>query len=67
MGAGLEVERTVDDLAAALRNLLTDAIKRRRMGVAARHLAHQRFTWERVAAQLIDLYRRSIAPSQTTP
>jgi glycosyltransferase involved in cell wall biosynthesis len=54
--AGLEVEPSVEPLAAALRDLFTDAAKRMAMGLAARRLVQTRFTWDHVAAQLEAVY-----------
>jgi glycosyltransferase involved in cell wall biosynthesis len=56
--AGLEVEPSVEPLAAALHDLLTDADKRMAMGQAARRLVQTRFTWDRVAEQLEAVYMR---------
>jgi glycosyltransferase involved in cell wall biosynthesis len=62
--AGLEVEPTVEPLAAALRDLLTDARKRTAMGQAARRLVHTRFTWDHVAEQLEVAYKGAIKSSE---
>ncbi|MFN8563219.1 MAG: hypothetical protein U0703_16765 [Anaerolineae bacterium] len=48
-GAGLIVEPQVEPLAAALRDVLSDAEQRATMGTAARSLARERFTWSRSA------------------
>jgi len=54
--AGVEVEPSVEPLAIALRDLLTDASKRESMGQNARRLVRERFTWDAVAAQLEEVY-----------
>lgn len=55
-GAGVIVEPEAEPLAAALRDLLTDAPKRQVMSVAARQLVRERFTWGAGAAQLEQVY-----------
>jgi glycosyltransferase involved in cell wall biosynthesis len=56
VGAALIVPPEVEPLADALRVLLTDAERRQQMGEAARQLAIERFSWERVAAQWVATY-----------
>jgi glycosyltransferase involved in cell wall biosynthesis len=55
-GAGLIVERAVEPLGAALRDLLTAADRRASMGRLARGLVQARFTWPQVIAQLEQVY-----------
>jgi glycosyltransferase involved in cell wall biosynthesis len=55
-GAGLQVARTVDALAAALRDLLTDDARRASMGRLAHDLVAARYTWPQVVAQLDAVY-----------
>lgn len=55
-GAGLIVSPEVDTLAAALRALLTDPVRRAAMGDAGRALVRDRFTWDAVAAGLEAVY-----------
>jgi glycosyltransferase involved in cell wall biosynthesis len=55
-GAGVIVEPEAEPLAAALRDLLTDAPKRQVMSAAARELVRDRFTWGAAAAQLEQVY-----------
>ncbi len=62
--AGLEVEPSVEPLAAALRDLLMDSAKRKAMGQAARRLVQTRFTWDRVAEQLEGAYMRARRSSE---
>ena len=54
---GLHVPpRQPDRLASAIRELLGDPVRRRRMGrVAARH-ARRRYGWDRIAAETLDCY-----------
>ena len=61
VGAGLIVAPEVSALAEALRTLLDDPDGRKGMGVAARQLIHERFTWDGVAVQLEKGYMQHIA------
>ncbi len=60
-GAGLIVDPLVDPLAAALRDLLTNADRRAALGSAARALVRDHFTWDSAAAQLEAVYRLAIS------
>jgi len=53
----------VPELARALETLLDDATLRRRLGTRAAALCHERLTGARVAASLLDHYRRLAAGS----
>ena len=55
-GAGFVADATVDAVAAKLRQLLVDAELRERMGVAARQLVAERYTWDIVAGELLSVY-----------
>jgi glycosyltransferase involved in cell wall biosynthesis len=55
-GAGLVVPTEASALAAALRELLEDGAKGRRMGEAGRAYVERELTWPRVARQLLELY-----------
>ena len=55
-GAGFVADATVDAVAVKLRRLLVDADLRERMGVAARQLVAERYTWDIVATQLESVY-----------
>ncbi|MBZ0280034.1 MAG: glycosyltransferase, partial [Anaerolineae bacterium] len=57
-GAGLEIEPEVGALAEALRELLNNDNKRKQMGIMARQLVQERFTWDAVAEQLEAVYSR---------
>ncbi len=59
-GAGLEVERSIPALSAALHDLLADPTKRLSMGHAARALVRSRFTWSQVVRQLETVYQTVI-------
>lgn len=62
VGAGEVVERTLDDLAAGLRRVLTRPGSRAAYGQAGRRLIQERFTWPRIARRTIDLYRALVGP-----
>ena len=51
------------ELAARLGDLLTDPDLRERLGRAAAERARDRYSWPRVAAQTVDVYRRAMARS----
>jgi D-inositol-3-phosphate glycosyltransferase len=54
---GLHVEpRSVEQLAAALAELLPDAERRRALGAAGARRARTRYSWERVATQTLHAY-----------
>jgi len=55
-GAGFVADATVDAVAVKLRELLVDADLRARMGMAARQLVVERYTWEVVGKQLESVY-----------
>jgi glycosyltransferase involved in cell wall biosynthesis len=57
-GAGIEVQPSVEPLATALRELLTDAETRSKMGQSARQVVRERFTWDSVAERLEVAYTR---------
>lgn len=56
--AGFVADATVDAVAVKLRELLVDADLRARMGMAARQLVAERYTWDRVGKQLESVYRQ---------
>lgn len=54
---GLLVEDNAPvELAAAMRQMLTDGGERRRMGERARHRVASRYTWRQFAAQYLEVY-----------
>ena len=53
--AGIEVQADVASTAEALSRLATDAELRSKMGSNARKLAHERFSWDGVAQQVIEV------------
>lgn len=57
-GAGFVADATADAVAVKLRELLVDADLRGRMGMAARKLVAERYTWEVVGKQLESVYRQ---------
>ncbi|MBS0190662.1 MAG: glycosyltransferase [Phycisphaerales bacterium] len=56
-GAGFVVERDASKLAAALEKILGDAAGAKAMGQRGRRLVEERFTWEKVAAALVNSYQ----------
>ncbi len=54
--AGFVVEASVEAFAVKLRELLVDVDLRRRMGMAARRLVAESYTWEKVAGELLSVY-----------
>lgn len=56
--AGFVADATVDAVAVKLRELLVDADLRARMGMAARELVAERYTWDIVGKQLESVYRQ---------
>jgi phosphatidyl-myo-inositol alpha-mannosyltransferase len=48
----------VHALTEALVELLSDEDRRRRLGLAARRLAEERYSWEEIARRLVDVYAR---------
>ena len=62
-GTGVHVPpRRPDRVAAAARELLADPARRARLGAAGVRRAHERYTWDRVAAATLDVYRAVTAP-----
>ena len=59
-GAGTIVEPQVEPLARALQSILTDEQQLAQMGVRARQLILERFTWARVAEQLEEVYQKAL-------
>lgn len=57
-GAGVVTPNDPPTLAAALRALLADPARRAEMGRRGRAVVEARYTWERVAAQMEELYAR---------
>jgi len=57
-GAGLVTRNTPEELAAAIRTMLGDPSHRTEMGARGRQLVEERFTWDRVAAQMEEQYAR---------
>ena len=55
-GAGIVTSNLPEPLAAALHTLLRDSGARADMGRRGRALVEARFTWERVASQMEELY-----------
>ncbi len=60
-GAGLVSDGAPQPLAAAIASILNDRVTAEAMGRRGRALVESRFTWERVAAEMEEAYRCSIA------
>ncbi len=60
-GAGLVTPCDIHDITEALRRLLDSESLRRRMGENGRRLGQEKFTWSRVGADLLKLYRSILA------
>jgi glycosyltransferase involved in cell wall biosynthesis len=57
-GAGVIVERTAAANAPELVRLLSDPAARISMGAAGRMLVEERYTWEKIASSLVEVYSR---------
>ena len=57
-GAGVVTSNDPPTLAAALRALLADPVRRAEMGRRGRAAVEARYTWEHVAVQMEELYAR---------
>lgn len=60
-GAGIVVKNSPDSLKEGLLKLLQDPMLRFRMGEAGRRLVSEKFSWEIVARQLVQLYEGILA------
>jgi glycosyltransferase involved in cell wall biosynthesis len=47
---------SVDELAAAMRTIITDPERTAEMGRYAKHLSETRFSWQPIARRVIDIY-----------
>lgn len=63
--AGLSINPTAEDLTDALRQLLADPARSREMGEHGRKLVLEKFTWDGIVPQLINLYERAIEQKLT--
>jgi glycosyltransferase involved in cell wall biosynthesis len=63
--AGLVVEADVATLSDVLRQLLRDESSRRAMGQNGRQLIQDRFTWDRVALQMVEVYEDILRGTRT--
>ncbi len=63
-GAGIVVDCRVDPVADALTTLLLDEDRRRRAGQAAQALARSRYTWDRCAESVLELYASVAKPGR---
>ncbi len=59
-GAGLIIEPEVGELAAALEKLLREPQLRQEMGSNGRRLVNEKFTWAKIAGQMIWLYKEAL-------
>jgi glycosyltransferase involved in cell wall biosynthesis len=60
-GAGIVTAREVPALSEALRMLLTDADRRASMGRLAREMVLARYTWDKVATLMEQVYQAVVA------
>jgi glycosyltransferase involved in cell wall biosynthesis len=58
-GAGVEVEKDVARIAAAIERLIGDRDTLRRMGEAGRNLVARSYSWDSVTDRLVDVYSRA--------
>lgn len=58
----IDPDRFELNLAGAINALMADTATREVMGRAARRRAVERFSWDRIAAETVDLYRSLLAP-----
>jgi glycosyltransferase involved in cell wall biosynthesis len=65
--SGIVTAPTVEATADALALLMRDAALRRRMGENGRRLVLERFTWEKVAPDLIEVYEDILAGRRRSP
>ena len=60
-GAGLVVQCGADSIKEGLKKLMGDPVLRSEMGRQGQRLVRERFSWEKVASQLIELYEGILA------
>lgn len=60
--AGIVVERDIEQIAAALLMMVDNAVQRRQMGANAHRLVAEKYTWDAIAATLIEAVRIRINP-----
>lgn len=65
-GAGVVVDGEVDGLRNALQQLLRDEARRHSMGKNGRQLILDRFTWDRVARQMVEAYEDILRGTRTS-
>jgi glycosyltransferase involved in cell wall biosynthesis len=58
---GLLVENRVEEIAAAIRELLADPALAQRLGDAARRAVMERFTVDHMVRRTMEIYRRALA------
>src|SRR2546430_12534668 len=66
-GAGLVTSCESDEIAHALSTLLDNESLRRKMGKSGRRLVGDKFTWEKVAARLIEHYETILSQGKVSP
>jgi len=66
-GAGIIAELNAGAIAAAIASVLRDPAAARQMGQNGRNLVVTRFTWPKVAKEMIDNYRQVIGMEAPTP
>lgn len=60
-GAGIVVECSTPSLAGGLKKLISDPALARQMGERGRKLVQEKFSWDKAAKQLIELYRKIVS------
>lgn len=60
-GVGLEVEPTVDALAATIATLLADGLKLADMGYKAREFVMKHYAWDGIVDRLLNVYELAIS------
>ena len=58
--AGRVIRCEVEDLVAGLDEILNDEAGRSRMAAKGKELAFEKYSWERIAGEVLSLYRRCI-------
>ena len=65
-GAGIIIEPDIEQLTLALEKLLNDKQLRIQMGLKGKKLVLENYTWDKIARQMINLYKQIIESGTTT-
>jgi glycosyltransferase involved in cell wall biosynthesis len=63
-GAGIVITPEIGSLTEAMLLLINNTALRRRMGVKGRELALAKYTWDRVAARMTEVYKNILLPQK---